>query len=58
MEHLGYESYAFLKAEGVDEPVAVRSEGRAELPVGGECSLVLGADPTVHVFDGRGRRVE
>ncbi|WP_018119313.1 ABC transporter ATP-binding protein [Corynebacterium mastitidis] len=58
VEHLGYESYAFLKAEGVDEPVAVRAEGRAELPVGGECSLVLGADPTVHVFDGRGRRVE
>lgn len=58
VEHLGYESYAFLKAEGVDEPVAVRGEGRAELPVGGECSLVLGPDPTVHVFDGRGRRVE
>ncbi|MEJ4133125.1 sn-glycerol-3-phosphate ABC transporter ATP-binding protein UgpC [Corynebacterium mastitidis] len=58
VEHLGYESYAFLKAEGVEEPVAVRREGRAELPVGGEYSLVLGEEPTVHVFDGQGRRVE
>ncbi|KQB84815.1 ABC transporter ATP-binding protein [Corynebacterium lowii] len=58
VEQLGYESYAYFKAEGVEELVAVRLEERAHLPVGEEYSLVLGPEPVVHLFDGAGERVE